>query len=187
MGLKVGDLVTVHTKDAIFLSNDKSLPFIGGVSRIDEIRSDGFALISMHGRSMLTPVESLRKLKEIDLFFLPGDRQTLAVSQFENLTIHNAVARCHPNDTYDVYEGADVALRRLLGKEDKPKKEKIKKDDMLVVIGQKALFRVGAVVKALEDEKDYTDYVKCFGYSSTYNCLKSYLVEKKYLAKVVEE
>ena len=184
---KIGDLVTVHTKDFKFLSNVACIPFIGGVCRIKSI-NDGFAVLSVNGRFMNFPVESLRKLQKIELFFMPEERQTLAVSYFEGNTRNNTVARCHPDDKYDVYAGADVALRRLLGKADnQPKNGEIKKNDMLIVTGKRALFDVGTIVKALEDERDYLDYVKCFGYSSTYNCLKSYLVEKKYLAKVVDE
>lgn len=183
---KIGDLVTVYTKDPNFLSND-AIPFIGGVCRIEAI-NDGFAVLSVNGRLMNFPVESLRKLWKIELFFMPEERQTLAVSNFEGNTRNNAVARCHLDDKYDVYAGADVALRRLLGKADnQPKNGEIKKNDMLIVTGERALFNVGTIVKAIEDERDYSDYVKCFGYSATYNCLKSYFVEKKYLTKVVEE
>ena len=183
----IGDLVTVHTKDFKFLSNVACIPFIGGVCRIESING-GFAVLSVNGRFMNFPVESLRKLRKIELFFMPEERQTLAVSWFEENTRNNVVARCHPDDKYDVYAGAYVALRRLLGKTDNQLKNVgIKKDDMLIVTGKRALFDVGTIVKAVEDERDYTDYVRCFGYSSTYNCLKSYLVEKKHLAKVVEE
>lgn len=183
----IGDLVTVHTKDFKFLSNVACIPFIGGVCKIESIK-DGFAVLSLNGRFMNFPVESLRKMWKIELFFMPEKRLTLAVSNFERNTRNYAAARCHPDDKYDVYAGAYVALRRLLGKTDNQLKNVgIKKDDMLIVTGKRALFDVGTIVKAVEDERDYTDYVKCFGYSSTYNCLKSYLVEKKYLAKVVEE
>ena len=183
----IGDLVTVHTKDFKFLSNVACIPFIGGVCKIESIK-DGFAVLSLNGRFMNFPVESLRKMWKIELFFMPEKRLTLAVSYFEGNTRNYAAARCHQDDKYDVYAGADVALRRLLGKADnQPKNGEIKKNDMLIVTGRRELFNVGTIVKAIEDERDYTDYVKCFGYSSTYNCLKSYLVEKKYLAKVVEE
>ena len=156
----IGDLVTVHTNDSAFLSNVDCIPFIGGVCRIESI-NDSFAVLSLNGRFMNFPVESLLKLWKIELFFMPEERKTVAVSNFEGNTRNNTVARCHPDDKYDVYAGADVALRRLLGKADnQPKNEKIKKNDMLIVTGERALFNVGTIVKAVEDESDYMDYVK---------------------------
>ncbi len=185
---EIGDLVLVFSNDNNIISDDSCKQFINGISQIEEITSEGLARLVMDGRSMMAPIESLRKLTRIKLTFAPNDNETWAMGYFGNRNrLIYSVARCHPDEKYDAYKGADVALRRLFGKEENTDNVKIKKNDMLVVTGKRAPFDVGTVVKALEDERDYTDYVKCFGYSSNYNCLKSYFVEKKYLTKVVEE
>lgn len=135
--------------------------------------------------------------EDVNIHYCTENREILAIESFSD---RRAVARWNPEDEFDFYIGAQVALARLFGreipkdlfqkKEEPEKKEEVfdtyKEGEIVVCINRKSIaFNLGQELKVVSDFGG--EYLRCFGYSELYGCFKSGAIKRSHVTRVLED